>query len=143
MVKMPEDRREANVQLIKRMFKAFGRGDIPAVLDMVAKDVDWQSPVSRNPPAHISWAKPRYTREEVASYFKELSDKVKPEQLEVLEFTAESNRVVVEGRNRGIAKSTGLAYEHDWVMVFTLHEGKIVRFRHYYDTADLVVAFRE
>jgi hypothetical protein len=39
-------------------------------------------------------------------------------------------------------KSTGRTYEHDWVMVFTLRKGKIVRFRHYYDTADIVVAFR-
>lgn len=143
---MPEDVRrneQENVQLIKQMFAAFGQGDIPAVLDMVAEDVDWQSPVTRNPSTHISWAKPRYSRDEVATYFKELSDKVKPEQLEILKFTAQDDRVVVEGRNRGTVRSTGCAYEHDWVMVFTLREGKIVRFRHYYDTADLVVAFRE
>ncbi|RLI72059.1 ketosteroid isomerase [Archaeoglobales archaeon] len=146
VVNMPEDTgrsEQENVQLIKQMFAAFGRGDIPAILDIIAENVDWQSPVTRNPSIHISWAKPRYTREEVATYFKELSDKVKPEHLEILEFIAKGDRVVVEGRNRGIVRSTGHTYEHDWVMIFTLRGGKIVRFRHYYDTADLVVAFRE
>jgi len=51
--------------------------------------------------------------------------------------------VVIEGRNRGIARITGRTYEHDWVMIFTLCNGKIVRFRHYYDTADVLVAFRK
>jgi hypothetical protein len=62
--------------------------------------------------------------------------------METLEFTAQGDRVVVEGRNRGSVRSTGCTYEHDWVMVFTVRGGKIVRHRHYYDTADILVAFR-
>jgi len=132
---------QENMQLVQRMFAAFGQGDLPAVLSMVAEDVDWQSPVRRTEPGEISWAKPRHSREEVALYFKELVEKVQPEKMEAFEFTAQGNRVVVEGMNRGIVKSTGRTYEHDWVMVFTVVGGKIVRHRHYYDTADILVAF--
>jgi hypothetical protein len=133
---------QENVQAVQQMYAAFGRGDLPAVLEMLAEDVDWQSPVSRTEPEELSWARPRHSREEVAIYFKELLEKVQPEQMETLDFTAQGDRVIVEGRNRGTVKSTGRTYEHDWVMVFTLRKGKIVRFRHYYDTADIVVAFR-
>ncbi len=59
----------------------------------------------------------------------------------VLKFTAQGNRVVVEGRNRGTARTTGRTYEHDWVMIFTMHDSKVIRFRHYYDTADVLEAF--
>lgn len=59
-----------------------------------------------------------------------------------MEFTAQGNRVVVEGRNRGTARTTGRTYEHDWVLIFTLDDGKVVRFRHYYDTADVSAAFK-
>ncbi len=131
---------QENVQLVQQMFAAFGQGNLPAVLETLAEDVDWQSPTTRTQPTEISWAKPRHSREEVATFFKELLEKVQPERLETLEFTAQGDRVIVEGRNRGTVKSTGRAYEHDWVMVFTLREGKIVRYRHYYDTADIVVA---
>ena len=133
---------QENVQTVQSIFAAFGQGDLPAVLNALAGDVDWQSPVRRTEPGEISWAKPRHSREEVALYFKELVEQMQPERMEALEFTAQGDRVVVEGRNRGTVRSTGRTYEHDWVMVFTLRGGKIVRHRHYYDTADILVAFR-
>jgi ketosteroid isomerase-like protein len=111
------------------------------VLDTLAEHVDWQSPVTRSKPQEVSWAEPRRSREEVATFFKDMLEKVQPEALEPLEFTTQDDRVAVEGKNRGIARSTGRPYEHDWVMLFTVRDGKIVRFRHYYDTSDVIVAF--
>jgi len=130
-----------NVQTIKEHFEAFGRGDMQSALSIVAEDVDWQSPVTRTQPKEITWAAPRHNREEVIQFFKELADKVQPEKFEVIGFIAQGDKVVVEGRNQGQIKSTGLSYEHDWVMVFTVRDGKIVRHRHYYDTADVLAAF--
>ena len=130
-----------NVQVVQELFAAFGQSNIAAVLDMLAVDVDWQTPATRTEPAEISWARPRRGREQVAQFFREFAEKVNSEPFELLVFTAHGDRVVVEGRSRGTVRSTGLVYEHDWVMVFTLREGKITRYRHYYDTADVVVAF--
>ena len=133
---------QENVRVVQQMFDAFGQGDLPGVLNTLSDDVYWQSPVTRIESNEISWSKPRHNREEVAFFFKELFEKVQPERLEPLEFTAQGDRVIVEGKNRGTVRSTGRAYEHDWVMVFTLREGKIIRLLHYYDTADIVAAFR-
>lgn len=130
-----------NVEAVQRHFAAFGRGDLQAALDMLAEDVDLQSPVTRTEHKEISWARPQHGREQAAQFFKELLGKVQPESLELLAFTAQGDRVVVEGRNRGRVRSTGRTYEHDWVMVFILRGGKIVRIRQYYDTADIVAAF--
>lgn len=132
---------QENVQVVQKLFAAFGQANIPSALDIRAEDVDWQSPVRRSPPSEISWAKPRHGRAEVAKFFRELSEKMQIELMETLEFTAQGDRVVVEGRNRGSVRSTGRTYEHDWVMVFTVRGGKIVTHRHYYDTADILVAF--
>ena len=133
---------QENVQVVQQMFAAFGQGNLPAVLDTLAENVYWQSPVTRTVSREISWARPRHSRKEVATFFKELFEGVQPERLETLESTAQGDRVIVEGKNRGTVKSTGHTYEHDWVMVFTLREGKIVKLRHYYDTADILVAFQ-
>jgi ketosteroid isomerase-like protein len=133
---------QENLKVVQEMFTAFGEGKIQEGLNIYSKNVDFQSPVSRTRPPEISWAKPRHSREEVTEYFKELFDKVQPERLETIWFTAQDDRVVVEGKNRGMVKSTGKSYEHDWVMVFTVRDGEITRFRHYYDTADIVTAFR-
>ncbi len=132
---------QENVQVVQKLFAAFGQANIPSALDILAEDVDWQSPVRRSPPSEISWAKSLHGRAEVAKFFAELSEKMQIELMETLEFTAQGDRVVVEGRNRGSVRSTGRTYEHDWVMVFTVRGGKIVTHRHYYDTADILVAF--
>ena len=134
---------EENVKLIQQMFAAFDRGDIPAVLGMVAEDADWQSPVTRAVSKEVPWAKPRHGRDELATFFQELREHMQPERLEPLAYTAQGDRVVVEGKNRGTVRANGRPYEHDWVMIFTLRQGLIARMRHYYDTADLLAAIRE
>ena len=125
------------------MFAAFGQQNLPAVLDTLAEDVYWQSPVTRAVSREISWARPRHGREQVATFFKELFEGVQPERLEPLQFTAQGDRVIVEGKNRGTVRSTGKNYEHDWVMVFTVRDGKILKLKHYYDTADILAAFKK
>jgi hypothetical protein len=132
-----------NVQIIKEHFAAFGRGDVQSALSIVAENVDWQSPVTRTQPEEITWAAPCHNREEVIQFFQKLADKVQPEKFEIIGFIAQGDKVVVEGRNQGQIKSTGRRYEHDWVMVFTVRDGKILRHRHYYDTADVLAAFRK
>jgi ketosteroid isomerase-like protein len=134
---------QENVQVVQQMFAGFGQGNLPAILDTLGKDVYWQSPVTRTVSREISWARPRHSREQVATFFKELFEGVQPERLETLHFTAQGDRVIVEGKNRGTVRSTGKNYEHDWVMVFTVVDGKIVKFQHYYDTADILVAFQK
>jgi uncharacterized protein len=131
---------QENVQLIQQHFAAFGKSDLSAVLETIVEDVDWQSPVTRSMQEEIPWAKPCHSREEVASFFKELLDSVQPEKFEIFNFTAQDDRVMVEGMNSGKVISTGISYEHDWIMVFTIRYGEIVRHRHYYDTADIVRA---
>ena len=131
-----------SMQVVQQMFNAFDQGNMQAGLNVYAEDVDFQSPVTRISPSEVPWAKPRHSREQVSEYFKELFQNVQPERLEPLWFTAQDDRVVVEGKNRGTARSTGRGYEHDWVMVFTVRGGSIVRFRHYYDTADVLAALK-
>lgn len=133
---------QKNLKVIKQMFTAFDEGNIPAGIDAYAEDVDFQSQVTRTIQPEMPWSKPSHSRQEIASFFKELTERANLGKTETLWFTAQDDRVVVEGRNRGTAKSTGRSYEHDWIMVFTLRNGKIVRSRHYYDTADIVNALR-
>jgi len=41
------DQAQVNTALVVAQFEAFALGDLPAVLGMLADDVDWQAPVSR------------------------------------------------------------------------------------------------
>jgi hypothetical protein len=130
-----------NIQVIQTHLAAFGHGDIDAALALVAEEVDWQSPATGAPNPLLPWSTLRRTRAEVGQFFADLSAHAEPEAFEIFAVTAQGDRVVLEGRNRGRARSTGRSYEHDWVMIFTVQDGVIVRHRHYYDPADVLAAF--
>lgn len=130
---------EENVRLIQQLFEAFSRGSIGDILVAVTDDVDWEGPVSQHA-GSLPWAGARRGPGEVADYFRQLAASSQWHPMEDVVFTAAGDRVVVEGRNRNIARATGKPYEHAWVMVFTFRAGKITRFRHYYDPADITHA---
>ena len=134
---------QENIEIVKQTFANFERGAITEILNMLTDDVKWQTPVTRTAHQYISWSKERRGPDQVLECFKELGGKVKTEPFENLVFTAQDDRVVVEGRNRGTVIATNLSYEHDWLMIFYIRDGKISQYRHYYYTrADLVSAFR-
>jgi hypothetical protein len=129
---------DSNVEFIEDLFAAFGRGDIGYVIEAHAEDVVMESPVSRT--STLPWAGTRTGRRELVEYFETMEAHVRPEAFRNVVFTGSGGRVVVEGSNSGTVVATGERYEHDWVMVFTIQYGKVVRFRHFYDPGDIEVA---
>ena len=129
---------DSDVEFIEDLFTAFGRGDIGYVIDAHAEDVVMESPVSRT--STLPWAGTRTGRRELVEYFETMAAHVRPEAFRDVVFTASGDRVVVEGSNSGTVAATGQRYDHDWVMVFTVRDGKVVRFRHFYDPGDIEVA---
>lgn len=129
---------ESNVEFIKGLFAAFGRGDIGYVVDAHADDILMESPVSRT--STLQWAGVRRGRQELVDYFETMAAHVRPEAFRDVVFTASGDRVVVEGSNGGTVLATGERYDHEWVMVFTIQDGKVARFRHFYDPGDIEAA---
>lgn len=129
---------ESNVEFVKDLFVAFGRDDIGYVINAHADDIVSESPVSHT--STLLWAGTRSGRGELVEYFETMAAHVRPEALRDVVFTASGNRVVVEGSNAGTVVETGSRYDHDWVMVFTIRDGKVVRFRHFYDPGDIEAA---
>jgi len=113
------------------MFAAFLQGKLPAGLNMLAENVDWRPLINLAESEGVSWAELRHSSEEVAVYLKQLLEKVQPEQIEIWDFTSQRDQVLVEVRKPSTKKSIAGTYECDWVMAFTVRDGKIVRFRHY------------
>jgi ketosteroid isomerase-like protein len=132
---------QENIDLVKNLFELFGKGDIPSAMDLFAEKVEFQSPVTGSKHKHISWSRIRRNKSEIGAFFQELNEKVQLEEMIVSSFTAQDERVVVEGKNQGMVRSTGKGYKHDWVMTFEIRDGKITKNLHYYDTADLESAF--
>jgi uncharacterized protein len=126
---------QKNKQVVKELYAAFGRGDIAAVLALVAEDVNWRLP-GTVPHYSGSYKGPNG----VADFFRELDANIGVELFEPRDFVAEGDRVLVIGWSRGRVKSSGRIFDNRWVMAFSVHDGKVTKFEEYADTQALAAA---
>jgi ketosteroid isomerase-like protein len=132
---------EKNTKIVKELFAAFNRKDTPAVLSYLDESIDWQSPATGTTVKEIPWSKPRHGQNEVSAFFKEVNDKLSLDEITYKTLIADGDCVVAEGTMSGCVCETGCYYCADWAMVFTLRNGKITRFRNYYDPSNIAAAF--
>ncbi len=123
-------------EVIQQAYAAFGRRDIPAILDMLTDDVDWWFHAS----AGIPYAG-RYTgKQQVQGWFSTLAESDDIQKFEPREFLAGPNHVTVIGWEQVRPLPNGKVFESDWVHVFTLKGDKVSRWIGTADTAARVAA---
>jgi ketosteroid isomerase-like protein len=128
----------ANIETVKRLYSTFAQGDISGILAMLHPQVEWGEPGNPFNPA----AGTRYGH---AGFLEWLQIGKESEEILILEpqtFLSNHDTVAVIGYTKCLAKPTGKTYETDFVHVVTLKEGKIVRFREFFDTYVAAEAFR-
>lgn len=129
---------EENKRTVQSIFEAFGRGDIPAVLEHVAEDATWKAPG----PSVVSYFGDRRGHAGATEFFVQLGTSVDFERFEPRAFVAEGDKVVALGSERGRVKETGKTFDNDWALVFTFDgSGKVTGFQCYEDTAAIAEAF--
>lgn len=114
-----------NVELLKKAYDAFGRGDIPVVLGVLDENVEW------NVPEAVPHGRRVRGRDEVAGFFQGLGAMWSDFGVKIDDFVAEGDRVVVIGRAEGKygETKTGYGFVHAW----TMKDGVAVRFDEYVD----------
>ena len=130
---------QESVAVIRRAYDGFQRGDIEAVLDSMADDIEWETPTVTG----IPFGGRRHGKAAVAEFFRQLTDAEDVQLFEPREFIAQGESVAVLGRYRGRVKATGRVAETPWIQIFTLRNGKITRFFELYDTAVAERAYQQ
>jgi ketosteroid isomerase-like protein len=131
-------REQANIETVRAMYAAFGRGDIPALMDRMDEEIVWITPGSREVPM----AGQRRGVAEVREFFEELGRRLTFTVFEAREYIAQGNRVVVLVHYEGRNNATGRKFEAESAMLWTLGNGRAIRFREYTDTEALAEAAR-
>lgn len=129
----------ANTKVVQDAYAAFGRGDIPALLSTMTDDIHWRPVIGTA--SHVPFAAERRGKAAVAEFFKQVAESEDFEQFEPREFVAQGDTVVAVGHYRARTKATGKTFESDFVMVFTLRNGKVATFREFTDSAGINAAF--
>lgn len=127
-----------NKQLVMRAYELYARGDIKGVLGLCADGVCWTSADIE----HVPFSGVFNGRFQVGEFFASLAGAMDTLRFTPRDFIAEGDKVVVTGEARWHVKSTGADFGSDWVHVFTVREGEVVRFEQFTDTAAAQAAFR-
>ena len=128
----------ANVQIVRALYDAFARRDIPAMIALLSPDVEWGEPPHPFNPAggvrhghagFLEWVEIGRQSEDILL-------------LEPRKMLIDEDSVAVVGFMRCRALSTGKEYESDFVHLVTLSGGKVIRFQEFFDTYAAGEAFR-
>lgn len=116
--------------LIQTAYAAFGRGDIPAMLNLLTDDVRWQFTGDRKAP---------YTgtlsgRSQIGEWFGAVARADDIQAFEPREFLVGTDHVTVLGWERTVSKPAGKAFECEWVHVWRVRDGRISSFWGMLDT---------
>jgi ketosteroid isomerase-like protein len=123
---------EVNESVIKQVYAAFRRRDMPAILALQAEDAEWSVAASSD---LIPWASPGRGHQGVRDFLRILAESLTAEVFEIRDYLAEGDTVVALGYQKGVARPTERSYSFDFVHVWTLDGGRVKTFRVYYDTA--------
>jgi ketosteroid isomerase-like protein len=130
---------EVNIKIIQGVYEAFGRGDVAAVLDAVAEDVDWAAEAAGT---SAPWYGVRHGKDEVVKFFEEFGTAMEVEEWTPLAFAASDADVHSVVRIRARARATGKALTMNLHHFFTMRDGKITYYRGTEDTAQTEAVLR-
>jgi ketosteroid isomerase-like protein len=120
-----------NVQTVQSIYEAFGRGDVPAILERLDPNVVWDED------GHswgIPWYEPRRGRDEVEKFFGELADGLMIHRLDPKNILVGGDQVAVVMDLESEVKGTGHRLSDTEIHLWTFGaDGMITRFAHVVD----------
>ncbi len=129
---------QSNISLIRNMYQAFGAGDVQSILSNIDSDAEW----TNHGPATIPYAGSWYGYPRIREFFKAIADSTTKAEVVPENFIAADDTVVVTGRYRATVRDTGAEIDTPIAHLFTIRNGKVVKWVGYSDTAAVAEAHR-
>lgn len=124
---------EANQKTIEAVYAAFGRGDIPFILERTTEHTHWDFSVSET---EVPWHAAVRSRAELPRFFQAMAENVTFDAFEPRALVADGRNVVVRLRVAYQVKRTGRRVDQEQVQWWSFDDaGRISALRHYEDTA--------
>ena len=127
---------QENKQLMQQVFEELARGNSPALIEVLADDVEWHV-TGTTMFSKTYRGKAALMNELLGPLFSQLADKF---TMTADRFIADDNYVVVECRGKTTTNS-GRPYNNKYCFVFRLEDRKIKEVTEYMDTQLVVTTF--
>jgi uncharacterized protein len=120
-----------SVAIVRSVYDAFAKGDVPTVLGLLSEKVEW------NEAEHFPyWPGGPFIGPQavVSGVFARIPNDFDAFAVEVRRLVGSGDTVLAEVRYRGTAKATGKRLDAQVAHVWDVRDGKVVRFQQYADT---------
>jgi uncharacterized protein len=127
-----------NLELVRSMCEAFAARDWKRANEPLDPDIEWD--VTR-----VGWPDSEHFRGAtgVQEFFRRFLGTWAEYEIEFQDFADEGDDVVVTVTDRGRGKGSGVPVERRWVQVWSVNDGKVVRFRAFADLDQALAAVRQ
>jgi uncharacterized protein len=118
------------LEIFQQVLLATASGDVPAILDLCADDVVFEFPFAPpGRPAEVSGKEP------LGRYLTAAPSRIQFDSLSNFEThqTLDPDVAIIEMTATGKIKGTGEPYDQSYVVVLTAREGRITRYRDYWN----------
>jgi ketosteroid isomerase-like protein len=115
---------QQNLDLVRRIYEGWSRGDFSVGADLLAPDFEWRQ--------HAEAVEPGSHRgEKIGGALKKIFEIYENFRIEPEEYIDADDRVIVVGRSRGTARGSGLEVDQPFAWVWTVRGGHLVRLEVY------------
>ena len=130
---------QENLDTVKAIYEAFGRGDVDAILERVADDVDW---ASESAGSTAPWWGPRRTKDDIRGFFASVAETMQVSDFTPLSFAAGDDGDVFAlirfaFTSSATGKGAAMNIHHYWRFG---DDGKVTYYRGSEDTAQVAAA---
>jgi ketosteroid isomerase-like protein len=129
---------QTNVALVGKLYAAFGTGDVQTILDNVSPDAEWIN----HGPATIPYAGSRKGHVQIREFFEAIGQSTIGAKVTTTDFVAHGDSVVSFGRYTATVRDTGAKIDSPVAQLFTVRNGKVVRWEGFSDTAHIESAHK-
>ena len=131
----------SNEQTVQTVYGAFQRGDVPAIVALVADDVDWRNDAVES--RECPWNGNFSGKAGLPGFFAAVGGELDIKVFDVKAMAASGSSVAVWLRIESTVRKTGRPLRNDVVHFWSFNErGQITRYRHFNDTAAELAAWR-
>ena len=124
---------ETSVQVIKKIYECFQRGDIPGVMERIAEDVEWGIPSVAS--TEVPWHGVRRGRQGALSFFQALGANCEFPRFEFDSLVSEGNQVYATIHFDVVIKKNGKRASMDALHYFVVRDGRVTKWTGTEDTA--------
>ena len=124
-----------NLEIIKSLYRAFDRGDLDTILDLIDSNVEWVESEG------IPYGGKFIGKDAVVKgVFQKIGAEWDNFHADAEEFIDAGEKIITLGYDSGTYKATGKSMSAPTASIWTLENGKVIKFVQYIDTFKVVSA---